>query len=106
MDVEQVELFGPALCLRSFGEFDEALSMVNEGRYGLQAGVFTRDLGRILKAHEELRVGGVIVNDSSNYRVDNMPYGGVKESGSGREGIRWAITEYTEERLLALTRPL
>lgn len=106
MDVEQIELFGPALCLRSFREFDEALSFVNEGRYGLQAGVFTRDLERIWKAHEELHVGGVIVNDSSNYRVDNMPYGGVKESGLGREGIRWTIGEYTEERLLALTKPL
>ena len=76
--------------------------MVNSSLYGLQAGVFTNDIKRVFYAFEELEVGGVVVNDIPTYRVDNMPYGGVKMSGFGREGVRYAIEEMTEIRLLAL----
>jgi acyl-CoA reductase-like NAD-dependent aldehyde dehydrogenase len=104
MVVEAEEIFGPVLCVRPFSRFDEALRMVNESRYGLQAGIFTRDIGQALTAYETLAVGGVIVNDAPGYRVDNMPYGGVKESGQGREGLSRAIAELTDERLLVLKR--
>jgi acyl-CoA reductase-like NAD-dependent aldehyde dehydrogenase len=88
--------------LESYGTFEEALKEVNSGLYGLQAGVFTRDMGRVFRAYEELEVGGVVVNDVPTYRVDNMPYGGVKMSGFGREGVAYAIEEMTEPKLLAL----
>jgi acyl-CoA reductase-like NAD-dependent aldehyde dehydrogenase len=96
------EVFGPVAIMEPFTDFDAALKRVNASRYGLQAGVFTRDLGRIMKAWDELEVGGVIVNDIPSWRVDHMPYGGVKESGLGREGLRWAIEDMTEIRLLVL----
>jgi len=76
---------------------------VNATRYGLQAGVFTRDLDRVLLAHRELAVGGVVVNDVSSFRADQMPYGGAKESGYGREGLRYAMEEMTEGRILVLS---
>ena len=75
--------------LASFRDFESALAEVNEGRYGLQAGVFTRDLYRAQRAWDVLEVGGVVIGDVPSWRVDNMPYGGVKDSGLGREGIRW-----------------
>jgi len=96
------EAFGPVAVLSRFGDFDEALAEVNRSRYGLQAGVFTRDLHRMFRAWDDLEVGGVIINDVPSWRVDNMPYGGVKDSGLGREGIRYAIEDMTERRLLAV----
>lgn len=96
------EAFGPVAVLSSFQRFGEALDQVNASRYGLQAGVFTRDLHRAQKAWDELEVGGVIIGDVPSWRVDHMPYGGVKDSGLGREGIRYAIEEMTEPRLLVI----
>ena len=96
------EAFGPVAVLSSFRRFEEALDQVNASRYGLQAGVFTRDLHRAQQAWDELEVGGVIIGDVPSWRVDHMPYGGVKESGLGREGIRYAIEEMTEPRLLVI----
>ncbi|MBI2413089.1 MAG: aldehyde dehydrogenase family protein [Deltaproteobacteria bacterium] len=96
------EAFAPVVTLEPYDSFDDAVSEVNHGLYGLQAGVFTRDIGRIMRAYDALDVGGVIINDVPTYRVDNMPYGGVKMSGFGREGIRYAIEEMTELKLLAL----
>ena len=80
--------------------------MANDTRYGLQAGVFTRDLFKAKRAWERLEVGGVVIGDAPAWRVDHMPYGGVKDSGLGREGVRYAIEEMTEIRLLALRDPL
>jgi acyl-CoA reductase-like NAD-dependent aldehyde dehydrogenase len=96
------EAFGPVVVLERFRDFDDALRGVNDSRFGLQTGVFTHDLSRALKAWDELDVGGVIVGDVPSFRVDNMPYGGVKESGLGREGIRSAIADMTEPRLLVV----
>lgn len=96
------EVFGPVVVLESFTDFDAAIERVNESRYGLQAGVFTRDIGRIRTAFDRLDVGGVIINDVPAFRVDHMPYGGVKDSGLGREGIRFAIEDMTEIRMLAI----
>ena len=81
-------------------DWEEGLSAINSGKYGLQAGIFTRDLDRVRTAFRQLEVGGVIVNDAPNLRSDNMPYGGVKQSGLGREGVRYAMDELTEERVL------
>ena len=88
-----------------FDDFDEALAAVNDSRYGLQAGVFTRDIGKIQKAWDELDVGGVMINEIPSWRVDHMPYGGSKDSGLGREGLRWAIESMTEVRLLVIRTP-
>ena len=78
---------------------------VNDSRFGLQTGVFTNDLAGAWRAFEELEVGGVIVNDVPTYRIDHMPYGGVKDSGLGREGLRWAIEDMTELRIMVLAQP-
>ena len=96
------EAFGPIAALEPFDDFDAALRTVNDSEYGLQAGVFTGALDHALRAWDELEVGGVIVNDVPSFRVDNMPYGGSKRSGLGREGIRAAIAEMTEPRLLVI----
>lgn len=96
------EAFGPVAVLAPFDDFDAALAEVNDGRYGLQAGVFTSDLGRAFRAWDELEVGGVVVGDVPSFRVDHMPYGGVKDSGVGREGVRYAIADMTEPRLLVV----
>lgn len=104
-DVYAQEAFGPVALLTPFSDFDAALAEVNESRFGLQAGVFTRDIFKIQRAWDELEVGGVVINDVPSWRVDNMPYGGVKDSGLGREGIRNAIIDMTEERLLVLRTP-
>jgi acyl-CoA reductase-like NAD-dependent aldehyde dehydrogenase len=96
------EAFAPVVSLEAYDAFDGAIKAVNSGLYGLQAGVFTKDMSRVFKAYEELEVGGVVVNDVPTYRVDNMPYGGVKMSGFGREGVRYAIEEMTELKLLAI----
>ncbi|MCP3140959.1 aldehyde dehydrogenase family protein [Pyxidicoccus xibeiensis] len=96
------EAFGPVVLLQSFRTFDEALQRVNASRYGLQAGIFTQDLSKAMRAWDELEVGGVIVGDVPSFRVDTMPYGGVKGSGLGREGVKYAIEDMTEVRLLVL----
>jgi len=98
------EAFGPVAFLVKFGEFSEALDIVNDSKFGLQAGIFTRDLFKTLNAWDRLEVGGVIINDVPSYRVDNMPYGGVKDSGLGREGVRFAMEDMTEIRNLVIRR--
>ena len=100
--LDALEAFGPVTVLAPFDDFDEALARVNASEYGLQAGVFTNDLAHAMRAWDVLEVGGVVVNDIPSFRVDNMPYGGVKRSGLGREGIRCAIADMTEPRLLVL----
>ncbi|MCC6490549.1 MAG: aldehyde dehydrogenase family protein [Candidatus Hydrogenedentes bacterium] len=99
------EVFGPVAVLSKFRDFDDALARVNDSAYGLQAGVFTRDLYKAQRAWDVLEVGGVIIGDVPSWRVDHMPYGGVKESGLGREGIRFAIEDMTEIRLMAIRTP-
>jgi acyl-CoA reductase-like NAD-dependent aldehyde dehydrogenase len=99
------EAFGPVALLSSYQDFDEALAEVNDSRFGLQAGVFTRDLYKALKAWETLDVGGVVIGDVPSWRVDHMPYGGVKDSGLGREGIRYAMEDMTEIRLMVIREP-
>lgn len=96
------EAFGPVAVLSRFDDFDAALREVNDSRFGLQAGVFTNDLAHAWQAYDRLHVGSVIVNDAPTYRVDTMPFGGVKDSGLGREGLRWAIEDMTEPRTLVL----
>ncbi|MBW2732344.1 MAG: aldehyde dehydrogenase family protein [Deltaproteobacteria bacterium] len=104
-DVYAQEAFGPVAVLSSFADFDAALREVNNSRFGLQAGIFTRDIYKIQRAWDTLEVGGVVINDVPSWRVDNMPYGGIKDSGLGREGIRSAIEDMTEPRLLVLRTP-
>lgn len=99
------EAFAPVVTLDPVDSFEAGLARVNDSRYGLQAGVFTDRLEHTLRAFETLEVGGVVVNDVPTYRVDHMPYGGVKQSGFGREGIRYALEDHTELRLLAINRP-
>jgi acyl-CoA reductase-like NAD-dependent aldehyde dehydrogenase len=96
------EAFGPVAVLSTFADFGEALRTVNDSRYGLQAGVFTRNLAHAMRAWDELEVGGVVVGDVPSWRVDNMPYGGVKDSGIGREGVRYAMEDMSELRLLII----
>ncbi len=98
MKVVQQEVFGPVACLIAYDTFEEALERLNDSAYGLQAGVFTQDLGRAWQAARTIECGGVIINDSSAYRADLMPYGGVRMSGIGREGPRYAVEEMTELR--------
>ncbi len=104
-DVVQEEAFGPVAILSVFSTFDDALTEVNNSKFGLQAGVFTRDLYKMFQAWNELDVGGVVIGDVPSYRVDNMPYGGVKESGLGREGVRFAMEDMTEIRNLVIRTP-
>jgi acyl-CoA reductase-like NAD-dependent aldehyde dehydrogenase len=103
MKIRDEEAFGPVLIVEPYEDFEQALADVNHSRFGLQAGLLTRDAGRILTAYRELEVGALIVGDTPNWRVDTMPYGGVKDSGLGREGIRSAIHEMTEPRMLVLS---
>ena len=100
------EVFAPVVNLFAVPDFPSAIDEINNARFGLQCGLFTNDLERTLLAHDELEVGGVIVNDVPTWRIDPMPYGGVKDSGLGREGLRWSIEDMTETRLLAFARPL
>ena len=104
-NIVEEEAFGPVAVVSRFSGFDDALNTVNDSKFGLQAGIFTRDLYKAQKAWDELEVGGVVIGDVPSWRVDNMPYGGVKDSGLGREGIRWAINDMTEERLLVIRTP-
>jgi acyl-CoA reductase-like NAD-dependent aldehyde dehydrogenase len=99
------EAFAPLVVVFPFADIEEAFAEVNASRFGLQAGVFTNDLDHAWRAFEALEVGGVVINDVPTYRVDHMPYGGVKESGLGREGLRWSIEDMTELRLLVIAQP-
>ncbi len=99
------EAFAPLVTVSPYRTFEEAIDLVNDSRFGLQAGVFTNDLNLTMAAYEELEVGGVILNDVPTFRVDPMPYGGVKESGTGREGVRYAIESMTERKLLVFRKP-
>jgi acyl-CoA reductase-like NAD-dependent aldehyde dehydrogenase len=101
-DLYRKEAFGPVACIEPFEDFDDALDRVNDSEFGLQAGVFTGDLAHAMQAWDRLEVGGVIIGDVPSFRVDNMPYGGVKDSGLGREGVRYAIADMTEPRLLVI----
>ena len=101
-DLYRKEAFGPVACIEPFDDFDAAIARVNDSVFGLQAGVFTSDIGHAMRAWDRLEVGGVIIGDVPSFRVDNMPYGGIKQSGLGREGVRWAIHDMTEERLLVI----
>jgi len=101
-DVVCQEAFGPVAVLSRFSDFEAALQEVNQSAFGLQAGIFTRDLYKAHRAWDVLEVGGVVIGDVPSWRVDHMPYGGVKDSGLGREGIRWAIEDMTEIRLLVI----
>ena len=100
-----MEAFAPIVVAFPFRDFDDVISAVNDSSFGLQAGVFTNDLAHAWRAFEGLEVGGVIVNDVPTYRIDNMPYGGVKDSGLGREGVRYAIEDMTEIRILVMAQP-
>jgi acyl-CoA reductase-like NAD-dependent aldehyde dehydrogenase len=102
MKVNCQEIFGPVVTVEPYKDFDQALRQVNHSAYGLQAGVFTRDAKLLFQAYEELEVGGVIAGDVPSFRIDHMPYGGVKDSGLGREGLRYAIEEMTEPKLLVM----
>ena len=104
-DVYAKEAFGPVAILSPFSDFDEALNEVNDSVFGLQAGIFTRDIYKINRAWENLDVGGVVIGDVPSWRVDHMPYGGVKDSGLGREGIRYAMEDMSEIRLLVIRTP-
>ncbi|GED67205.1 aldehyde dehydrogenase [Brevibacillus reuszeri] len=96
------EVFGPIVVVTPFATIDEAIEAVNDSRFGLQAGIYTSDIHAAMRAAEELEVGGVMINDIPTFRVDNMPYGGVKDSGFGREGIKYAVEELTELKLIAI----
>jgi acyl-CoA reductase-like NAD-dependent aldehyde dehydrogenase len=99
------EAFAPLVVVFPFDDFDAAIDGVNDSFYGLQTGVFTNDLAHSWRAFNELQVGGVIINDVPTYRIDHMPYGGVKDSGLGREGLRWSIEDMTELRLMVFAEP-
>jgi aldehyde dehydrogenase (NAD+) len=104
-DVSCMEAFGPVALLQPYRDFEDAVRIVNDSTFGLQAGVFTYDVRKAMRAWDALEVGGVVVGDVPSFRVDNMPYGGVKDSGLGREGIRYAIEDMTEIRLLVMRDP-
>lgn len=104
MKINCEEVFAPVATIEPYNDFDSALDQVNQSRYGLQAGIFTRDVGLIFRAFEKLEVGGLVVGDVPTFRIDPMPYGGVKDSGLGREGVRYAMEEMTERRLLVMAK--
>src|SRR5215471_6152823 len=102
MKVNCQEIFAPVVTVEPYGDFDEAVRLINSSAYGLQAGIFTRDAKRMFQAYEELEVGGLVAGDVPSFRIDHMPYGGLKDSGLGREGLRYAIEEMTEPKLLVM----
>ena len=102
MKVREEEVFGPVVTVEPYDDFEDALAAANHSKYGLQAGLLTRDAGRILTAYRELEVGAVIVGDTPAWRLDPMPYGGIKDSGLGREGVRFAMEEMTEPKMLVM----
>ncbi len=103
MKVCREEIFGPVVTISPYQTFEEAIGEVNNTRFGLQAGVFTNDIARAFQAHREIETGGVVINDQSAYRADQMPYGGSKDSGFGREGLRYAMEEMTEPRIMVIS---
>ncbi|MFA5939765.1 MAG: aldehyde dehydrogenase family protein [Sinimarinibacterium sp.] len=104
-DLNAEEAFGPVAVIAPYRDFDAALDEVNRSKFGLQAGIFTRDITEAMRAWDRLEVGGVVIGDVPSWRVDHMPYGGVKDSGLGREGVRYAIEDMTELRLLIIRDP-
>jgi acyl-CoA reductase-like NAD-dependent aldehyde dehydrogenase len=106
MKVSCREVFAPIVILNPVSSLEEAFERVNDSRYGLQAGIYTNNIHAALRAAEVLHVGGVIINDIPTFRVDHMPYGGVKESGTGREGVKYAVEEMTELKLVVLNRQI
>lgn len=104
-DLVAKEAFGPVAVLDVFDDFEAALAQVNDSAFGLQAGIFTRDLHKAKRAWDVLQVGGVVIGDVPSFRVDNMPYGGIKDSGFGREGVRWGIEHLTEPRIMVVRTP-
>ena len=102
MRVNCQEIFAPVVTVEPYADFSAALRQLNSSPYGLQAGIFTRDSKLLFHAYEELEVGGLIAGDVPTFRIDHMPYGGVKDSGLGREGLRYAIEEMTEPKLLVM----
>ncbi len=105
VDAWDEEIFGPVVCVRTVADFAEAVATANRSRYGLHASVFTSGLHTTLRAIQDLEVGGVVINAVPGFRADNMPYGGIKDSGAGREGPRFAIEEFTVTRM-AIINPL
>ena len=103
MKVRCQEIFGPVITVGTYSDFDSALDEVNNSNYGLQAGVFTKDVDRLFQAWRDIEVGGLIANDVSAFRADQMPYGGTKDSGTGREGLRYAMAEMSETKILVLS---
>jgi acyl-CoA reductase-like NAD-dependent aldehyde dehydrogenase len=103
MKLHDEEVFGPVLAIEPYDDFEDALARVNHSKFGLQAGLLTHDSRRILTAYRELEVGALIVGDTPSWRLDPMPFGGVKDSGLGREGIRSAIEELTESHMLVMS---
>jgi acyl-CoA reductase-like NAD-dependent aldehyde dehydrogenase len=104
MKVVANEAFAPVAAVIPYDDFEEALRMADKTEFGLQASVFTRDLNRVLKAVQRLNFGGVIINDTPNFRADHMPYGGIRQSGLGREGVRFAIEEMTNIQMVAIRK--
>lgn len=102
VSIHNKEAFGPTVNLYRFADFEDALDRVNASDFGLQAGIFTQNIHRAMRAWDKLDVGGVLINETSNWRVDHMPYGGVKDSGLGREGVKFAMEDMTEQRLLVI----
>ncbi|MBN1476928.1 aldehyde dehydrogenase family protein, partial [Candidatus Sumerlaeota bacterium] len=102
MKISCEEVFGPVVTLEPWSDFGDVLDRVNDSVYGLQAGIFTSDVRKIARAFRELNVGGVVINNTPTYRIDSMPYGGEKDSGLGREGVRWAIEEMTATKILVV----
>ena len=100
------EAFGPVLVVEPYTDFYQAVETINRSDFGLQAGVFTNQLDKAMRAFNQLEVGGVVLNDVPTFRVDNMPYGGVKDSGFGREGLKYSIEEMTEIKLLVMNHYL
>ena len=102
MKVNCQEIFAPVVTVESYDQFEDGLRQLNQSAYGLQAGIFTRDAKLLFNAYDELEVGAVVAGDVPTFRIDHMPYGGVKDSGLGREGLRYAIAEMTEPKLLVM----
>jgi acyl-CoA reductase-like NAD-dependent aldehyde dehydrogenase len=102
MKVNCQELFAPVVTIESYDDYHDALKQINSSPYGLQAGIFTRDAKLLFDAYEALEVGALMAGDVPTFRIDHMPYGGIKESGLGREGLRYAIEEMTEPKLLVM----
>ncbi|MBI5464921.1 MAG: aldehyde dehydrogenase family protein, partial [Ignavibacteriales bacterium] len=97
------EVFAPVVVLQKFQKFEEAVAAINDSEFGLQAGVFSNDWRNILYAYKNIQAGGVVINDNPTFRNDAMPYGGIKNSGLGREGVKYAIEEMTEPKLLVFS---